>query len=213
MPYLTRSEPQDESVACRIMTAALELFVAQGYHNVSIHDIQKRAGVSIGSIYNHYGGKEGVARALYEHLLNEMLVLIEQVEATTDDPAERCMVLIRRLLEHTETHRDIMAFVFGTRHREFLPEEPPICSSRAFERMRDLVHQAMKAGQIRDMDPWLAAAAVFGSTIRLIQLRLDGVIDRPLSELAEDTIEVTWRGIEGGGARSDAVVRRAGGKG
>ncbi|RMG33277.1 MAG: TetR/AcrR family transcriptional regulator, partial [Gammaproteobacteria bacterium] len=163
MPYLTRSEPQDESVACRIMTAALELFVARGYHNVSIHDIQKRAGVSIGSIYNHYGGKEGVARALYEHLLNEMLVLIEQVEAATDDPGGRCRLLIRRLMEHTETHRDIMAFVFGARHREFLPEQPPICSSRAFERLRELVQEAMAAGQIRQMDTWVAAAAMFGS--------------------------------------------------
>lgn len=212
MPYLTRSEPQDESIACRIMTAALALFVARGYHNVSVHDIQKRAGVSIGSIYNHYGGKEGIAHALYEHLLNEMLLLIEQVEAATDDPAGRCRLLIRRLMEHTETHRDIMAFVFGARHREFLPEQPPICSSRAFERLRELVQEAMAAGQVREMDTWLAAAAVFGSTIRLIQLRLDGVIDRPLTEMIDETIEATWQGVQPEPADSGARMRRAGGK-
>ncbi len=45
----------------RIMTAALRLFVNQGYHNVSVHDIQKQADVSFGSIYNYFGGKEGIA--------------------------------------------------------------------------------------------------------------------------------------------------------
>jgi AcrR family transcriptional regulator len=196
MPYLTRDEPQDHSVACRIMTAALELFVERGYHNVSVHDIQKRAGVSIGSIYNHYGGKEGVARALYEHLLNEMLLLIEQVEAAVEDPAGRCKAVIRRLMEKTETHRSIMAFVFSARHREFLPGLPPICSAAPFERLRELVQRAMDVGQIRRMDVWLAASAVFGGAIRLIQLRIDGMIERPLTEMIDEILEVTWHGVE-----------------
>lgn len=61
MPYLNRSAPQPEPLDCKILTAALTLFVEHGYHKVSIHEIQKLADVSIGSIYRYFDGKEGIA--------------------------------------------------------------------------------------------------------------------------------------------------------
>ena len=78
MPYLKKVIPSPEPVDCRILTAALDLFVNRGFHNVSVHDVQKQADVSIGSIYNHFGGKEGIAKALYEHLLIEMQDLVDR---------------------------------------------------------------------------------------------------------------------------------------
>ena len=207
MPYLTREQPADESIACRILTAALKLFVQDGYHRVSVHDIQKEAAVSIGSIYNHYGGKEGVARGLYRHLLQELEGVIEQATRETDSPADQCELLIRRFFEFTETRRDIMAFVFATRHREFLPEEPPICNAAPFMRLRDIVGQAMQRGEFRRMDPWVAAATVFGGAIRLIQLRLDGLIETPLPELADALIATTWAGVAADAAPQAATAQ------
>ncbi|RMG34605.1 MAG: TetR/AcrR family transcriptional regulator [Gammaproteobacteria bacterium] len=195
MPYLTRDEPVDESIGCRILTAALQLFVERGYHNVSIHDVQKRAGVSIGSIYNHYGGKEGVAKGLYRHLLTELEAVIDNVIAGTPSPQAQCERVIRQLLDFTESRRDIMAFIFATRHREFLPGEPPICNSAPFMRLRDIVRHGIEQGTFRAMDPWVGASAVFGGTIRLIQLRLDGMVTQPLPELADELIVTTWRGV------------------
>ena len=51
MPYLKRQAESPEPIDCRILTAALELFVTNGYHNVSVHEVQKKADVSIGSRY------------------------------------------------------------------------------------------------------------------------------------------------------------------
>ena len=195
MPYLTRETPADESIDCRIMSAALALFVEHGYHRVSVHDIQQRAAVSIGSIYNHYGGKEGVARGLYRHLLGELEAVIELARRERDSPREQCEWLIHRFFRYTESHREIMAFVFATRHREFLPEEPPICNSTPFMRLRDIVARGMALGEFRRMDPWVAAAAVFGAAVRLMQLRLDGLVGTPLPELADEVIATTWAGV------------------
>ncbi|PUB89029.1 MAG: TetR family transcriptional regulator, partial [gamma proteobacterium symbiont of Ctena orbiculata] len=55
MPHLKKATPENASVNKRILDTALDLFVERGFHNVSIHDIQKQANVSIGSIYNHFG--------------------------------------------------------------------------------------------------------------------------------------------------------------
>ena len=196
MPYLTRENTDDESISCKIMTAALDLFVENGYHNVSIHDVQKRAGVSIGSIYNHFGGKEGVAKGLYEHLIKEFEEVVEDVVNNVEGPQQQCREIIARLFGFTESHRNIMAFVFNARHREILADSPSICSSSPFERMRDIVVAAMECGEFHQTNPWVAASTVFGAPIRMIQLRLDGLIDEPLPKLLEPLLDAVWNGME-----------------
>ncbi len=195
MPYLKRNAPCPEPLDCRILTAALDLFVENGYHNVSVHEVQKRAQVSIGSIYNHFGGKEGIAHALYEHLLNELDELIDGVVTTVASPSAQCREIIRQLFEHTETHRNIIAFLFHAKHTEFLREETLICDARPFVRIRSIVADAMEKGEFKKTDPWVATSAMFGGAIRMIQLRLDGLLDKPLPEYFEAVIEAAWSGV------------------
>lgn len=189
MPYLTREEDEEATISCKVLTAALELFVEKGYHNVSIHDVQKLAGVSMGSIYNHFGGKEGVAKALYDHLVGELEIVLTEVVNTVECPAQQWRDTILRLIAFTESHRNIMAFIFNTRHREILESTPVISSTPAFVLMQKMVEAAMDQGLFRSMNPIIATSLVFGSAIRMIQLRLDGLIEQPLTELQDELLE------------------------
>jgi len=195
MPYLKKCPPANEPVDCRILTAALDLFVERGFHNVSVHDVQKMANVSIGSIYNHFGGKEGIAKALYHHLVKEFEEMVEDVIAEDLSPREQCNKLIYQLLEYTETRRNIVSYMLHAKHREFLPDEPPVCSSTPFKAMRNIVQQGMEAGEIRMGEPWVVAASIFGGAIRLIHLRLDGVIKQPVTQYYPELIECMWQGM------------------
>jgi len=195
VPYLKEKEIELEPLDCRILAAALSLFVGRGYHNVSVHDIQRKANVSIGSIYNHFGGKEGTARALYYHLLNEFEEMVADVIAEDLTNVERCNEIIRLLFEYTETRREIVEFMLHAKHREFLPDEKPVCSAAPFRTMRNNVDRGMDNAEIRRGDGWIITHSVFGSTIRMIQLRLDGLIDRSLPEFYEELVETVWRGL------------------
>lgn len=177
------------------MTAALDLFVERGFHNVSVHDVQKQANVSIGSIYKHFGGKEGIAKALYYHLLREFEEMVEDVITEDMTNREKCNKIIRLLFEYTESRRNIVSYMLHAKHREFLPDEPPICSSTPFKTMRDIVQQGMDAGEIRQGDPWVLAASVFGGAIRMIHLRLDGVIKQPLTDYYDELVDCMWQGV------------------
>ncbi|MEW8497481.1 MAG: TetR/AcrR family transcriptional regulator [Candidatus Thiodiazotropha taylori] len=196
MLHLKKTATEDLPVYDRILSTALDLFVERGYHNVSIHDIQKMANVSIGSIYNHFGGKEGVAKALYYHLIREMEELVADVIDENLSFRESCNRIISLLFEYTESKRNIVAYVLHAKHQEFLPDEPPICSSTPFKTMRNIVQRGMESGEIRDGDPWVVASAVFGGAIRLIHLRLDGVLNVPLPELYDELIDCMWHGME-----------------
>ncbi|PLY12713.1 MAG: TetR family transcriptional regulator [Sedimenticola sp.] len=198
MPYLNKIVSTPEPVDCRILTAALDLFVERGFHNVSVHDVQKEANVSIGSIYNHFGGKEGIAKALYYHLLNEFEEMINGVIEEDLSNRERCNKIILQLFEYTESRRNIISYMLHAKHREFLPNEPPICSSTPFTSMRKIVQQGIDAGEIRPGNPWVVAASVFGGAIRMIHLRLDGVIKEPLTQYYDEVIDCIWRGMNPG---------------
>lgn len=196
MPYLKQETPCPEPIDCRILTAALDLFVDRGYHNISIHEIQKKADVSIGSIYNHFGGKEGIAKALYEHILNEMDELIDGVIQEINSPSEQCKEIIRQLFEHTETHHDIMAFVFHSKHTDFLPDKPLICNASPFIKIREIINTGIEAGEFVKTDSWVATSSIFGGAIRMIQLRLDRLIEQPLTEYYSMIIDAAWTGLE-----------------
>lgn len=195
MPYLKKCPPVPEPIDCRILTAALDLFVENGFHNVSIHEVQKRAQVSIGSIYNHFGGKEGVAQALYKHILNEMDELVAAVMTEFPTPWQQCEAIIRQLFEHTETHRNIIAFVFHAKHAEFISREPLTCHSAAFGKMRTIVRNGIEAGEFVALEPWVLTSSIFGGAIRMIQLRLDGVIEQPLPQYADALLQTIRQGV------------------
>ncbi|MGD9164592.1 MAG: TetR/AcrR family transcriptional regulator [Chromatiales bacterium] len=195
MPYLKMSTPNNDAVNCRIMTAALDLFVERGFHNVSVHDVQKQANVSIGSIYNHFGGKQGIAKAIYHHLLKQFEEMVEEIIAEDLGYRQRCNKIIRLLFEYTETRRNIISFMLHAKHREFLPDEPPVYCSLPFRGTRSIVEKGMEAGEIRQGEPWVMAATIFGGAVRMIHLRLDGVIEEPLINHYEELIDCMWQGV------------------
>lgn len=179
-----------------IVNAALKLFSEKGYFNTSVQDIKNTAGISIGSIYHHFSGKDTIARALYDDLLMQMGNLIEIISQQQNNAHDRCKEVIRQLFIMTEYDPDAVSFMLSARHQEFLPDEKPVCSSRPFELMRNIVEQGIATGEIAGDDALIVAACLFGGPLRMISLRLDGVVDQPLPEQLEEVWEHVWRAVE-----------------
>jgi AcrR family transcriptional regulator len=50
-----------------ILEAAEKLFAAEGYHGASVRAITREAGVNLASVNYHFGSKEALLEALFEH--------------------------------------------------------------------------------------------------------------------------------------------------
>ena len=179
----------------KVLAAALQLFTRQGYFNTSVSQIVRVSGCSTGSIYHHFGDKEGIANALFEALVARIDALFDDIERRHSGAAERCRAVIELLFTLTEAEPEVMEFVLYARHREFLPERGPICSARPFRKMRDFVARGMETGEVRAVDPVVAAASVYGGALRMIHLRLDGVLERPLGEFLDEVWACAWRSV------------------
>lgn len=179
----------------QVMQAALRLFTHQGYFNTSIPDIVRESAVSTGSIYHRFRDKEGIARSLYEGLVERMQAAFSDIEDRHRSAHDRCRAVIELLFRLTEEEPEVMRFMLFSRHREFIPELAPVCSSRPFIQMREMVSAGMATGEVRTMAPIVAAASVFGGALRLIQLRLDGILDKPLPEYLDEIWACAWRSV------------------
>ncbi len=188
--------PHAGSRHIQTLRVALKLFVQKGFFNTSIQDLCAEAGVSIGFFYNHFSDKEGIARELYRHLLARMNVLLDDIEERHAGSRERCEAVLRMLFGLAEAEPEAMGFVVNARHREFLPEEQAICSASAFVRMRGFVFAGISEGEIREMEPMVAASLMYGSAIRMICLRLDGLVETPIEQLFDSLWEGVWRSLK-----------------
>ncbi|HNT53297.1 MAG TPA: helix-turn-helix domain-containing protein [Anaerolineaceae bacterium] len=79
------SRIESKATRSRVMEAAFQLFLEQGYHGTALRQIVARAGVTMGGIYNHFASKEElwVAVFLGRHPLNQLAPLMQQVEGET----------------------------------------------------------------------------------------------------------------------------------
>lgn len=94
--------PRSDATRSALITAATEVFARSGFESVGTRDIAAAAGVHPALIGYHFGGKEGLYLAVFEHIATTMeerigpaLSSIEQVLASLCPPAE----LARRSLE------------------------------------------------------------------------------------------------------------------
>ena len=179
----------------RVLETAIHLFTQEGYFNTSVPDIVRESGVSTGSIYHHFGDKEGIAKALFEMLVERMEAAFKDIEQQHDTAEARCRAVIQLLFRITEEEPEVMTFMLFVKHKEFMPGMAPICSSRPFSQMREMVANGMKTGEVRPMDAIVAAASVFGGALRMISLRLDGVLEQPLEVYLDEIWSSAWRSV------------------
>ena len=78
MPRITAAHEAEKRQ--HILAAARRVFVAKGFHEASIDDLVAESGVSVGAIYNYYGGKD---QLIHESILAAVNVEADAVLADT----------------------------------------------------------------------------------------------------------------------------------
>lgn len=69
-----------------ILEAAAEVLVAHGYNGTRMQDVAARAGVSTGTLYNHFPSKVELTVSLLEHRANQLVARLDEMLA---DPGRR----------------------------------------------------------------------------------------------------------------------------
>jgi AcrR family transcriptional regulator len=98
--------PRGEESRQRIVVSALEVFGRYGFDGASTRLLAREAKVNLAAIAYYFGGKEGLYRAVAEHVASQIserqAPVLERVEAALSDPSldrERALALLLQLLD------------------------------------------------------------------------------------------------------------------
>lgn len=86
----------------RLLSAAAMLFAREGYDAVSVDAIGDAADRTSGSVYAHFGSKQGLLLALLGGFQDNLAAVIEAEFATRDDLAGRLEGLWRNVGDHPD---------------------------------------------------------------------------------------------------------------
>lgn len=97
-----------------LLESARAVFIESGYQDASIYDIAGGAGRTIGALYSHFGGKEGVFLALWDlhfsHLLERYKARLPDAEGVFSAAQEVGELWIEFLRQDPEMFRLFMEF-------------------------------------------------------------------------------------------------------
>lgn len=79
---------QNQERAAQILQAALQCFLARGFHQTSMRDIALAAGVSLGNLYNHYPGKDALILAAAALEDDALAPLLQRLAASGGERAQ-----------------------------------------------------------------------------------------------------------------------------
>ena len=102
-----------------ILNAALACFTRQGIEATTISDICDRAGCSIGSLYHHFGNKEGIASQLFIRGIGQLNEdLLNQLE-TCSNAESGVRVVVTQYADWVTVHKPLARFLLQSRQIQF----------------------------------------------------------------------------------------------
>lgn len=96
----------------QLLSAAQEIFVAQGYHAAAMDDIADRAGVSKPVLYQHFPGKLELYLALLEQHSDELVTHVREALASTTENKQRVAATFRAFFEFVSGEGEAFRLVF-----------------------------------------------------------------------------------------------------
>ncbi|GAA5532845.1 TetR/AcrR family transcriptional regulator [Deinococcus metallilatus] len=81
VPPSLPTSPTPDTTRARILTEAARLFVASGYHGVSMREVAAAVGVTKPALYHHYADKEALFLAMLEGTLAGLARLVAHAQA------------------------------------------------------------------------------------------------------------------------------------
>jgi AcrR family transcriptional regulator len=190
--------PPDARTA--VLTAAAELFDARGFAAVSIGDLTAASGVSNGSIYHHFGAKDGVLAALVvDALAGYQRELLAVLDAHAGDAAGGVRAAVALELGWFERNPRAARLIIA--HRDAVAaspagREPLRAANRAFtKRVRAWLDHHAAAGAIAPLDVDLLHAVVFAPARELASLWLAKRVKRRPTTFAAALGDAAWAAL------------------
>lgn len=182
----------------QILEAAVKVFARQGFHQSTVAQIAKEAGVADGTIYLYFKNKDDILVQFFNYKTKQVFDSFRTEVARADSSLDKLRYLIRRHLQEFQRNREMAVVYQVETHQNSRLAEPQI---REMSKMyRDLISEIVEQGQQegamrRDLYVGLVKRFIIGAVDEVINtwLHSDGEYD--LVSMADPLVELFIKGI------------------
>lgn len=184
----------------RILQAALEVFTECGVADATIVAICERSGASIGSVYHHFGNKDGIAAALYEQGLEEHFDRMASGLAgvAKDSARDTVAVLVGTFMDWCMENPEWARFIFLMRPglmRGPEGERFAAANSLRLDTLRGQLMRFVQRGELRALPEELYVPLLHGPAQLYIRAWLAGRVPAPTREHRAALIDAAWQAV------------------
>jgi TetR/AcrR family fatty acid metabolism transcriptional regulator len=188
-----RGRPPTPGLREAILGAAERVFTQRDYHEVQMDDVATACGVGKGTLYRYFPSKRDLYLAVTFDGLARLRDEIALAVASSDSAARKIEQIVRRTLGFFWDRRGFFALI----HRHELKPDADVrewfARRTGLTRLvEDVVREAIAAGDLRPVDPRIAAELLFGMmrAVNRYRTRHDA-----LEPLAESVVDTFMRGV------------------
>jgi TetR/AcrR family fatty acid metabolism transcriptional regulator len=158
---MTDNEIQDTRE--RIHQAAVRVFSREGFDRASVKSIAEEAGVSVGSIYNHFRDKDDLLISIFEEELGQRMNFLEELRRARLPVRDQVQRLLEDHFARARKHKELAELLLYERfHRGGRLRKRIVPLQRGIvERIAELLHTGIDEGWIRPCHPTVVAQALF----------------------------------------------------
>jgi AcrR family transcriptional regulator len=177
-----------------ILEAALRGFAEKGLAGTTVEEVRRRSGASVGSIYHHFGDKEGIAAALYVELLRDyqagVVAVLEEGRG-----AERTVEgLVRHHLRWVEADPDRARFLLSGLPPRAAPALADV-NRAGLKATVEFLERGVAAGELADVPLDVFYAQLIGPAQEFCRLWLQGRMRTPLRAAERSLAAAAWRAL------------------
>ena len=162
-----------ESMRLRILDVATKLFATQGYQQTTISEIAKQVGLSEGSIYDHFRGKEDVLLTIpnvwVSAAIDELEVQMLGIQGAFNKLRKFLWWYIHYIQNEPMTAK--VVFLFLKTNPNFMESTVYSNVKTFYAYLVQIFREGIESGEMaEDLDPFVARSIVLG-TIEHIVIR------------------------------------------
>ncbi len=170
------------------MNAALEVFSEDTFTGARVQTVAAKAGVALGTIYNHFENKEALANEVYRRCKAQSTRYCVDPNAG-GSPRETFGFWWATLVNFHAAHPQAFVFLETQDHTKFLDQTSRELGAKVDEQVLADFRQWQESGEIRAGEPKLLLSmmvAVFATIVRETE-RMDHPLDTAALALGEDS--------------------------
>ncbi|MGW2177624.1 TetR/AcrR family transcriptional regulator [Streptomyces sp. NPDC001732] len=147
----------------RLLDAARQLLAEGGYAAAGVSALARRAGVSTGSVYNHFASKQELLAAVFRHVAGHELGAVREAVRDREGAAGQLRALVE-VFSYRALRAPRTAWALLAEPVDPLVEEERLTYRRGYHDLAETIIVAgIAAGELPPQNARLSAAAVIGA--------------------------------------------------